>query len=167
MNVQEKIEKAFEHRKMPEQTVDPGYLEKYPIDSDVEDALRFQGKGWREIAGAHWNRHWCAFSFLSREALAYYLPSLLYLPIREPDLVDLAIDSLMSELDRTPPISPEDFPSDCRLAGLTFDEYEVLKEWLLFMSENYPNLAWGKAKGGPGDIFGRAFDTIALLQKGC
>jgi hypothetical protein len=167
MTLQEKIEEAFAHRKMPEYTVDPDYVKQHPGDSDVEDALSFQEKDWREITCSHWNKHWCAFNFLSREALAYYLPSLLLLPLLQPlDHMDMAIDSLVYELDRTPPTSPEDFPTECRLAGLTHSEYEALKEWLLFMSENYPNLAIGAAKGGPGDLFGRAFDTIAVLQKG-
>jgi len=167
MTLQEKIEKAFAHRKMPIHAVDPDYVKMYPGDSDIEDALTFNGKNWREITRDHWIKYNCAFGFLSDDAFGYYLPSLLVIPLVHPlNHMDMAIDRVVHALDRTPPVTPEDFPFECRLAGLTYDEYETIKEWLLFMSENYPDLAWGAAKGGPGDLYGRAFDTIAVLQNG-
>src|ERR1700722_19734499 len=100
MTLKDKIEKAFAHRKMPAHAVEPEIVKRYVGDSDVEDALSFRGKDWREISVAHWNKHWCALFFLSREALAYYLPSLLLIPLLRPlDHMDMAIDSLIHELD--------------------------------------------------------------------
>ena len=126
----ERIEKAFGHRQMPTEVVEPEAYTQF--DSDVEDALTFAGKDWREITREHWSKHYCAFHFLSHEALAYYLPSLLIIPLADRlDHMDMAVDSLIHDLDRTPLSSPEDYPFECRLAGLTCDEYEVIKEWLL------------------------------------
>jgi hypothetical protein len=165
MNLQEKIERAFAHRTIPLEVVHPAYLDH--IDSDVEDALTFKGKHWREITRQHWSKYNCAFWFLTQGAL-FLLSSKPALHPTPSSLgpMDMAIDKLIHSLDLTPPSSPADYPFECRLAGLTFDEYEAMKEWLLFMSENYPDLAIGAARGGAGDLFGRAFDTIAVLQNG-
>jgi hypothetical protein len=49
--------------------------------------------------------------------------------------------------------------------GLSSEELEVVKEWLLYLCE-YPTYRMlGPAASGPGDHFGRVFDTVGLLQK--
>ena len=69
------------------------------------------------------------------------------------------------ELDRTP--DPEGWTEGFvrRFLGLTPEELGVLKDWLLQLCEYIPYKGWGAAASGPGDTFGRAFDTIDLLQK--
>jgi hypothetical protein len=50
-----------------------------------------------------------------------------------------------------------------RFSGLRFEEYDVIKEWILYISDFEIYRIYGTS--GPGDIFGRAFDTINLAQK--
>ena len=57
----------------------------------------------------------------------------------------------------------EDFSS--RFLALTLEELNVLKEWLLQVCEYIPYKSYGLAASGPGDTFGRAFDTVDLLCK--
>jgi len=158
-----KIEQAFSHRKIPaEAVVMEGRLQ---IDSDVEDGLWFQGRDWHEISKEDWEqRHW-GLLYLSAAAFAYYLPSILILTVRDPrDSPDLAVDSFVWELDSSP--GAENLsPSSYRYFEFTDDEFEAVKEWLLWACENKPDVFGGNAVGGPGDGFGRAFDAIDLINK--
>lgn len=163
-NLIDKIEKAFAHRPMPAEVVN---MEgRSQIDSDVDDALWFQGRDWRGLTRDDWEkRHWGVI-FLSPGAFAYYLPSLLVLAIQDPQhYPDLTIQSFMMELDRSPGKANWDPPLTDRFFGWSTEEYEAMKDWLLFASENIPGLFHGAAASGPGDGFGRAFETIDLLQK--
>jgi hypothetical protein len=74
-------------------------------------------------------------------------------------------DSLIGQLDRSPDedVWPDDFAS--RFLTLNPIELDVLKEWLLQLSEYLPYKRSGIAASGPGDTFGRAYDTVDLLQK--
>lgn len=158
-----KVEKAFAHRKIPsEVVVMEGRLQ---IDSDVEDGLWFQGKDWREISKENWDqRHW-GLSYLSPEAFAYYLPSILILTVRDPsNSPELAVDSFVWQLDSSPGIENLS-PLSYRYFEFTDEEFEVIKEWLLWACENMPHVFYGRAVGGPGDGFGRAFDAIDLIHK--
>jgi hypothetical protein len=164
ISLREKIEKAFAHRQMPTEVVEPE--EFLQFDSDVEEALWFAGRDWHEITCEDWRSHNCAVTFLSPEALAYYLPSLLTLTVENPkEYPDLAVDSLINELDRTPCVDGWDDHFRSRFLGLRPEEYDVMKAWLLFMCENFTNYSCGAAASGPGETFGRAFDTIDLLQE--
>jgi hypothetical protein len=164
MTLQEKIEKAFGHRKIPVEVVEmEGCLQ---VDSDVEDAQWFKGRDWRELTREDWRlRHW-GLNFLSPEAFEYYLPSLLVLTIQNPKhYPDLAVHSFIAHLDRTPGKENLDPSLTDRFFGLSFEEFDAIREWLVFACENVPQVFWGAAASGPGDGFGRAFDTIDLLQK--
>jgi len=158
-----KIQTAFAHRKMPSEVIQ---MEgRFQIDSDVEDTLWFQGRDWREVTCDDWRQRYCAVHFLSPEAFAYYLPSLLILTLENPGTPTLAFESIIYDLDRSP--STDGWPprrAD-RFFGLRPEEYDVLKEWLLFACQNVPFFRWGDAASGPGEMFGRAFDTVDLLQK--
>jgi hypothetical protein len=164
MNLQEKIEKAFEDRRMPDEVVEmEGLLQ---IDSDVEDALWFKGRNWREVTSRDWQQYNCGLNFMSPDAYLYYLQSLLILTIKNPnDYPDLAISSFINQLDRSPGTENWDGALTDRFLGLSNAEYEAIEEWLLYASENLHDLFWGIAASGPGDGFGRAFDTIAALQR--
>lgn len=157
-----KIEQAFAHRKTPPVVVEmEGRLQ---IDSDVEDGLWFQGRDWREISTEDWEKHHWGFSYLSPAAFAYFLPSILTLTMRNPqDAPDLAVSSFVWELDSSPGIENLS-PRSYRYYELTDDEFDAVKEWLLWACENKPHVFHGMAVGGPGDGFGRAFDAIGLLH---
>lgn len=158
-----KIEQAFAHREIPAEAV---VLEgRLQIDSDVEDGLWFQGKDWREISRENWEQRYCGLSYLSSQAFAYYLPSILILTVRDPrNSPDLAIDSFVWQLDSSPGVENLS-PSSYRYFELTDDEFDAVKEWLLWACENKQDIFYGIALGGPGDGFGRAFDAIDLIHK--
>ncbi|MFZ0747667.1 MAG: DUF6714 family protein [Terracidiphilus sp.] len=164
MNLVKKIEMAFARRCMPTEVIEP---EQYiQFDSDVEEALWFAGRDWREITSKDWQDHSDAVHFLSPEAFAYYLPSLLILTIQNPKgYPDMAVDPLIGKLDRSPSVEGWNDSFSRRFLGLSSEEYEAIKEWLLFACENIPQAFWGAAASGPGDGFGRTFDTVDLLQK--
>ncbi|SRR5258708_37068099 len=164
MTLQEKIESAFAHRRMPAEVIEP---EQYiQFDSDVEEALWFAGRDWREITVKDWQQRSSAAIFLSREAFPYYLPSLLILTIQNPNSYpEMAVDSIIFALDRSPNVEGWDEGLTRRFLGLKAEEFEAIKEWLLFVCENVPHFSYGDAASGPGETFGRAFDTIDLLQK--
>jgi len=163
MDLIAKIAAAFAHRQIPSEVVE---MEgRFQIDSDVDEALWFQGRDWREISRDDWQRHSAAVFFFSPEAFAYYLPSLLMITVQNPKgYPDLAVAKLIHLLDHTP--APEFL--DAHLvdwfSGLSDAEFEVVKEWLLFACENLPG-GWGISASGPGEVFGRAFDTVTLLQE--
>jgi len=52
-----------------------------------------------------------------------------------------------------------------RFLRLNPGELDMLKEWLLEVCEYDAYKRWGIAASGPADSFGRAFDTLNLLQK--
>ncbi len=148
---------------MPDAVVDMEGL--FQIDSDVEEALWFKGRDWHEITWQDWQDHSSAIYFFDRKAFAYYLPSVLVLSGQHPSEPLMAADSLINQLDCSP--DPEGWPEGFanRFLGLNWAELGVLKEWLLQVCEYVPYKGSGIAGSGPGDTFGRAFDTIDLLQK--
>jgi hypothetical protein len=158
-----KIEEAFVHRGMPIRAVD---LEgRRQIDSDVEEGIWFNGRDWRSITWKNWQEHFNAIMYFSNEALAYYLPSVLLLSLDDPtELLDAA-QLLLLELDRSPSIDGSNDSFGGRLSGLHSQEYEVIKEWLLRLCEYVPYKRRGIAGSGSGDMFGRAFETVDLLQR--
>jgi|SRR5215470_5922983 len=162
MTLNDKVERIFSSRPKPTQVIDDGVLK---LDSDVEEALWFFGRDWRELTWQDWQAHSAAIYFFCPEAFAYYLPSVLRLSAQNPSEELMAADSLISQLDCSP--EPEGWPEGIasRFLGLNAAELDVLKEWLLQVCEYVPYRRWGIAGSGPGDTFGRAFDTLDLLQK--
>jgi hypothetical protein len=161
MNLAEKIERAFAGRQKPLNLVEAANL-AYP-DCDVEDALWFTGRDRYEITWQNWQEHSSAIYFFVPDAFAYYLPSVLLLSSQNPDEALMAADSLINELDQSP--DPEGWTDGLvrRFLGLNPAELNVLKEWLLQVCEYVPYKGLGFAGSGPGDTFGRAFDTVDLL----
>ena len=155
------ISNAFASNVMPAEAIHRESVVQF--DSDVEDALWFSGRDWREITVADWRDHMSAFTFMSNEAAAYYLPSLLILSAQNPKESINSLDSLIYELDCTPELGIRDERIRARFLGLPNEAYEAIKEWLLFMSENAPDLGYGTS--GPGDRFGRIFEVIDLIQQ--
>ena len=160
--LQEKIEAAFAGRAMPAELIDPSVFQ---FDSDVEEALWFVGRDWHELKWNDWKEHSCAINFFSPEAFGYYLPSLLLVTAQNPTDWLSAVDALIWELDLSP--SVEAWPDHMarRFLALRGEELDALKEWLLFMCE-YPTYdGYGISASGPGEVFGRVFDTVELIQK--
>lgn len=159
----EKIEKAFVRRSMPAEVVEP--QEYIQFDSDVEDALWFAGKDWHDLTWKDWKEHCCAVHFFSRDAFAYYLPSVIYLSLQNPKDCMLAADTVICDLDISPYVESWTNGVVHRYLGLYPEEYDLLKEWLLFICELPQYQGVGISASGPGELLGRAFDTVDLLQK--
>ena len=135
------------------------------IDSDVKEGLWFEGRNWQDLTVEDWRHHNCGWLYFTPEAFAYYLQSLLVLVIDDPKhYPDLALDSVLWSLDRTPEMSNLDPSILDRYSTFTRTEFEVVKEWLLFACEAIPSVFWGAAASGPGDGFGRAFETLSLIE---
>lgn len=160
----DRIERAFGHRQTPARVIEmEGRLQ---IDSDIDDALWFQGRDWHDLTLEDWQRRHWGFGYLAPEGFAYFLPSVLTLTVRNPEeYPDLAAQSFLWQLDRTPAVENLDPPIYERYLEFTNDEFEAIKEWMIWACENVPNMFYGAASGGPGDGFGRAFDTLLLLQE--
>jgi hypothetical protein len=166
MNLKKEIEQAFRNRPLPGcvYTLKPVDL-SHGIDSDVEDTLWFAGRDWRTLTPEDWEKHNCATTFFEPEAFAYYLPSLMILTMERPSDGMLAADSVIYNLDRSPGRDNWDPPLLRRYLLLSVEELEVLKEWLIELSNYVPYRGIGLASDGPGDQLGRAFDTVAALQE--
>lgn len=163
MNLAEKIAATFAARQMPLDLVQAAY--RVHPDSDVEDALWFYGRDWHKLTWQDWQQHSSAIHFFVPDAFAYYLPSVLLLSSQNPGEGLMAADSVINELDQSPVVDrrTEDLASRC--LGLSPAELDVLKEWLLQICEYVPYKGLGFAGSGPGDKFGRAFDTVDILQR--
>jgi hypothetical protein len=161
MTLLEEIEQAFAKRQLPAEAVDPEVL--VHIDSDVEDALWFTGRDWHDVTREDWEQRNSAIYFMSSDAFTYYLPSVLVLSVQHADQWLWPADSIIQCLDRSPSIESWDDFIVKRFLGLRPEEYEVLKKWILQLSEFATYRRYGTS--GPGDSYGRAFDTIDLLQK--
>src|SRR5579864_4295114 len=96
MTLSERIERAFEHREMPDSVVD--MTNRFQIDSDVEEALWFTGRDWHSITWDDWQKHPVATTFFSKEALGYYLPRVLVLSLQRPQEALNPAESLIREL---------------------------------------------------------------------
>jgi hypothetical protein len=164
MTLQEKIENAFAHRRIPTEVVEmEGRLQ---FDSDVEDAIWFKRRDWHDLTREDWHQHHWGFHFFSPEGFAYLLPSLLLLTILNPkEYPGLAVDSFLSQLDRSQGAENLETHLINRYSLFNEEEFNTIKEWLLFACESFPQLFHGAAASGPGDGFGRVFDTVDLLQK--
>ena len=160
--LQDKIEKAFAERPKPLEVIDPNVTQ---FDSDVDEALWFAGRDWHELRWKDWIEHSAALLFFSREAFAYYLPSLLLLSAQNPADWSYAVDSLIGELDRSPSVEGWNEHFTRRFLGLRREELDVLKEWLLCLCGSTSYRGYGYAACGPGERFARAFETVDLIQK--
>ena len=159
----ERIDRVFSSRLKPDLVrLGDGVFQ---LDSDVEEALWFSGRDRHELTWQDWQEHSSAIYFFDPEAFAYYLPSVLSLSAKNPTESLDAADSLINELDMSPDAGgwSEGFAS--RFLELSPAELDVLKEWLLQVCEYAPYRRWWIAASGPGDTFGRAFDTVDLLRK--
>jgi hypothetical protein len=165
MGLAEVIETAFAGREMPAKLTNSEFD---PMDSDLADVLWFSGRNWREITWNDWKGRNVALCFFTHDALAYLLPSVLLLSLQRPgEYLSSAGDLVkrFGSLDWAP--SPDHWKDYFReqFLGLRTEEYEAIKEWLLFMSNLETYRKYINHKPGPGDIFERAIETVCLAQR--
>jgi hypothetical protein len=164
MELAEVIEKAFAGREMPVKVTNLDC--STPIYVGLEDALWFSGRNWREIVWNDWKSRAEALCYFNRDAIAYWLPSVLLLSLQRPDERLISASTLikiLGSLDWAP--SPDHWTDyfRTRFVGLRTEEYEAIKEWLLFMSNLETYRTYRKPSAG--DIFERAFETVCLAQQ--
>jgi hypothetical protein len=163
MKLAEKIERAFAGRPKPANVALADDV--LQLDSDVEESLWFSGRDWHALTWKDWQEHSSAIFFFDAEAFAYYLPSILLLSAENPSQYFTAADALITQLDRSPNADGWTVGFASQFLGLNSEELDALKEWLLQVCEYAPYKRWGIAASGLGDTFGRAFDTLDLLQE--
>lgn len=153
MSMSTKIEHAFGCRSAPAQTVALGK----PVTPEQKDALWFEGRDWREITRRDWEQHPDAFYAFSPEAFLYYLPSILLAVTEKPEEYFEPANALLGILDRTSNIDHWDAFIKNRLFGLSIEEYESLKAWVLSFSGGNPYL--------DEDAIERCYETVELLER--
>jgi hypothetical protein len=153
MALRAEIERAFAHRSKPSNLVE----ERAPVTPEQQDALWFADRDWREVRWQDWHEHSDAFYAFVPQAFVYYLPSILLGALDVPGGQLLAGDALLGILDRSPDVYHWDAFIAKRLLGLTADEYEVLKSWVLSQS--------GLPHVFDEDRLTRAYETVDLLAR--
>jgi hypothetical protein len=154
MSLESKIAAAFLPRSKPLHLTAAN--EGLQITSEIQDAFAFQSLAWSQVTKEHWNKYSGAFFAFSPAAFLYFLPSVLTLSLREPKAWLAPADSLVTALDRSPNIETWDIFLLQRLVALQSEEYSVLRDWLLEMSED---------STFEQDALGRAFDSVCLAEK--
>jgi hypothetical protein len=152
MTLLDRIERAFGHRVKPLTVVEPNRM----ILCDEEDALWFEGRDWRDISREDWESLFGAFAAFQADAFRYYLPSILSISARNPDDCMIVAEFLLQILDRSPTVDWWDSFLTTRLLGLEDQEYETIKDWILFWSR--PGHSMRE------DILARAYETVELLR---
>jgi len=152
MSLASKISEAFSSRTRPEAVIES----HAPGTDEYSDAQAFAGREWRELSEDDWREHSAAIFGLSPEAFRYYLPSILHLSVSSNHVDMLGIDALIGMLDRSnTPSSWDQFFRE-RWTGFTPAEYQVLQEWLIWLSSE-PGMKFASQR------LGRASDTVSIL----
>jgi hypothetical protein len=151
MTLHDHIVKAFSNRVMP-----PRVSTYKPSSSEDNDLLWFNGKNWQEITFEDWRTHPEAFHFFKPDAFAYYLQSIICISLENPQKWFYPADSLLQVLDRSPVVEYWDDFILSRLRVLYPEEYAVLKEWVIWLTDYHQIYA--------SIDFERVFDTLHLLE---
>lgn len=94
----EKLEALFSSRDSCEIT--PSFVCSNQEDEEaIEETRDFFGKEWKEITPDIYERNIAAISFLTPEAFAYFLPSLIRCSRLSYDKVSVTVDKVLSNLD--------------------------------------------------------------------
>lgn len=144
------IASAFCHRPRP------AIVTNVAVNSTLrDDARHFEGMDWTQATAKDWVEYSDAYYGLSREAFAYFLPSLLIASLEANDMPLIAADALVSALDTSadPNLWSDWFRN--RFLCLAPAELRTIRDW----SEAY--LAF--AEKGPGTEYARVQDTIEML----
>jgi hypothetical protein len=166
MELVEVIEEAFKGRVMPDVVTTSDCSD--PADSDIEDTLWFVGRNWREVSWNDWNEHDVSLSFFTRDALAYWIPSVLLLSLgRTGEYLPSAGYLIRAFGARYWAPSPNHWTISFRerFVGLRSEEYEAIEAWLMFMSNMEIYRKYLNTKPRSGDVFERAIETVRLALR--
>lgn len=154
MSIVDQIYVAFRCRSRPDATADTSR----PLISDRLDAEHVGRHPREDLDWAFLQEHADALYAMTPESFRYYLPQFMVLSMRQSDVTPLFVSPIFQMLDAGP---DETYWSDrfkLLWAGMTSDEYDAIKAWLIFMAST--DGAWGDDV-----VLGRAFDTVDLLAR--
>lgn len=124
------------------------------ISSDERDALWFNSRDWRDLTWDDWQDHYRGLFFFTREALGYYIPSVLALSLDPRDEFMLAVDAILSLLAEIPrDATAQDQEENL---GLTGAERKVIVRWLLHLC-SLPDYESGRRR----DLIERVLEATA------
>lgn len=149
------IEKAFSSRQYPEVLCFPDKLS----EDEYKEVKNFNSLRWQEIDKTLLQKNYSVIFLFSPEAFCYYLPAIMSISIKEKNGYDLIIvDSLISQLDRSPiPDYWDNFLID-RWSLLKKEEFKAVQSWLIWLSED------DEMSANDLHSLDRAFDTVELLK---
>lgn len=150
MNLLNDLMSAFSHRVRPVTLCERERLEEIKTVEIFVQALL------EKLDVALIQEHYDAIFWLTPEAFCYFLPRLIELTIKENVTELLAVDAIISMLDRSPRKEYWDDFFLSRWALLTPTECESLQKWILWL------LVDGNCEGR--EKLDRAFDTLELLK---
>ena len=127
----DRVGKAFSSRICPQSLTEGSGT----LTPEQQDAFWFAERDWRDIDWSGWECHCDAFFSFSPPAFIYFLPSIIVISASNQSISFLPAESLLQILDRIP-ISDylDDFIIN-RLGNLYFEEYDILIDWLLSLSD--------------------------------
>jgi hypothetical protein len=143
----DEIESAFAGRQRPD------CVTKLPAndrDIDYVDTIWFSGRDWRELSREDWRAHQEAYAFLTPDAFAYFLPSILILSLRIPEEEFILVDRLEFDLATIRLDIDGEELARRRFGRLETRELETLLDWLAWRVESYASLSpeeYARARG--------------------
>ena len=150
----DQIRKAFAGRPRPHVVTD----RSRPPITDRQDAERLEERGRDDLDWWFLQRNADALYAMTPDAFRYYLPEFMVLGIAKSSVSPLFISPVFQMLDPGPDAR---FWSDSfrrHWAGMTTDEYEAVKAWVVTMASDNP--------GWVDDVvLSRAFDTLICLSE--
>jgi hypothetical protein len=161
MNLLAEIAEVFAWRPIPSEVIE--FQIPLQLDSDIKDTLWFAGRDWHDISWDDWQGHDVGMTYFTGEAFGYYLPSVLVLSVGRPEQCLSAAERLISHLDLPPDVEYWNPLFQRHLFNLSIEEIEVVKRWLVIISDSPTYHLHGTS--GQGDNLGRAFDTLNLLHQ--
>ena len=150
----DQIRSAFAWRPRPQVVAD----RSRPPITDRQDAGRLEQRAREELEWWFLQRNADALYAMTPDAFRYYLPEFMVLGIVKSDVSPLFISPIFQMLDPGPDAT---FWSDSfRLhwVGMTADEYEALKAWVIAIASDNPG--WVDDA-----VLCRAFDTLTCLSE--
>ena len=154
MSIVDQIYAAFKCRSRPNAIADASR----PLISDRLDAEQVGRHLRQDLDWTFLQEHADALYAMTPDSFRYYLPQFMVLSMRQGDVTPLFVAPIFQMLDAG---LDETYWSDrfkLLWSGMTSDEYEAIKAWLIFMAST--DGAWEDDV-----VLGRAFDTIDLLTR--
>lgn len=154
MSIVDQIYAAFKCRNRPSVICDVSR----PLISDRQDAEQVGRRLRQDLDWAFLQEHADALYAMTPGSFRYYIPQFMVLAMYRSRVTPLFVSPIFQMLDAGP---DETYWSDrfkLLWVGMTSEEYEAIKAWLIFMAST--DGAWDDDL-----VLARAFDTVDLLSQ--